>query len=131
VSYARTGPWTDVHALGLLMTELLTDEPPFSAPQGKDEQLFEQIMSADRPTPARRGVDAGGLETVVARALALSPGQRWRDAGQMLQALHGKTGRSPARRRRPAAFVRLQRRLTAAAATFMAAPPWRKVRAAW
>jgi len=131
ITYARTGPWTDVHALGLLITELLTDEPPFSAPHGRDEQLFEQIMSADRPTPARRGVDAGGLEKVVARAVALSPGQRWRDAGQMLQALRGKAGRSPARRRAPAGFVRLRRRLMTAAATFMAAPPWRKVRAAW
>src|SRR5262245_56953077 len=26
---ARTGPWTDIHALGLLLTELLTDEPPY------------------------------------------------------------------------------------------------------
>src|SRR5215510_4295830 len=39
ITYARTGPWTDVHALGLLLTELLTDELPFAA--GRDELLFE------------------------------------------------------------------------------------------
>src|SRR5262249_54086031 len=78
ISYSRTGPWTDVHALGLLMTELLTGEPPFSATA--DEQLFEQIMSPDRPTPGHKGVDAGHLERIAARALALSPGQRWQDA---------------------------------------------------
>jgi serine/threonine protein kinase len=87
VTFSRTGPWTDVHALGLLLAELLTDEPPFAA--GADEQLFEQVMSAERPTPRRRGVDAGRLEPVIARALALSPGQRWKDAGELLEALVG------------------------------------------
>ena len=87
VTFSRTGPWTDVHALGLLLTELLTDEPPFAA--GADEQLFEQVMSAERPTPRRRGIDAGRLEPVVAKALALSPGQRWKDAGELLDALVG------------------------------------------
>jgi len=132
ITYSRTGPWTDVHALGLLMTELLTDELPFSAAQGPagDEQLFEQIMSTDRPTPARKGVDAGGLEEVVARALALSPGQRWRDAGQMLQALDAQTGGTPARqRRRSIEFSRLRRRVLAAARSFVSARPWRTVRA--
>jgi len=85
ITYSRTGPWTDVHAIGLLFAELLTDEPPFSA--GPDEQLFEQVMSAERPTPRRRGVDAGRLEAVVAKALALSPGERWKDAGELLDAL--------------------------------------------
>src|SRR5436190_4669518 len=87
VTYSRTGPWTDVHALGLLLTELLTDAPPFAG--GADEQLFEQVMSAERPTPRRCGVDAGRLESVVAKALALSPGQRWKDAGELLGAVVG------------------------------------------
>jgi hypothetical protein len=85
ITYSRTGPWTDVHAIGLLFTELLTDEPPFSA--GPDEQLFEQVMAAERPTPRRRGVDAGNLEAIIAKALALSPGERWKDAGELLNAL--------------------------------------------
>src|SRR5262245_47435777 len=44
ITYSRTGPWTDVHALGLLLTELLTDQPPFDA--AADEPLFEQVMPA-------------------------------------------------------------------------------------
>jgi serine/threonine-protein kinase len=87
ITYSRTGPWTDVHALGLLFSELLTGVPPFTA--DADEQLFEQVMSAERPTPARRGIDAGRLEPIVAKALALSPGQRWNDAGELLDALAG------------------------------------------
>jgi serine/threonine-protein kinase len=30
VSHARSGPWTDVHALGLILTEMLTDCAPFT-----------------------------------------------------------------------------------------------------
>jgi hypothetical protein len=139
ITYSRTGPWTDVHALGLLLTELLTDEPPFAAAHGPagDEQLFEQIMSADRPTPGRKGADAGALEKIIARALALSPGQRWKDAGELLQGIDARvTGAAvaaPARGRAPSGRSRLERRLRAAAASVtraLAARPWRRVRAA-
>jgi len=128
VTYSRTGPWTDVHALGLLLTELLTDEPPFAATG--DEQLFEQVMSPERPTPARRGVNAGHLESVIARALALSPQRRWGDAGLMLQALdtraHGATSR-----RRHAPVRRLQHRLAATAVSVWASRPWRDPGGTW
>jgi Protein kinase domain len=85
ISYSRTGPWTDVHALGLLLTELLTDEPPF--PDGEEAQIFEQVMSPTRPTPRARGKDVGRLEKVIARAVALSPSRRWKTAGDLLRAL--------------------------------------------
>src|SRR5262245_12280024 len=120
ISYSRTGPWTDVHALGLLLTELLTDQPPFAA--SGDEQLFEQIMSVQRPTPRRKGVDAGRLEAIVAKALALSPGQRWKDAGQLLQAIDARA-MAP---RRHAGGRRLDRRLMASAAALLRARPWRR-----
>jgi len=100
VTYSRTGPWTDVHALGLVLTELLTDAPPFS--DGPDELLFEQIMSAARPTPRRRGRDVGALETIIAKAVALSPRRRWRDAGALLAALDSPAARHAMRApRRP------------------------------
>ena len=47
VAFSRTGPWTDVHGLGLILTELLTDEAPFSD-------------AASRPARVRAG-DAEGL----------------------------------------------------------------------
>ena len=127
ISYARTGPWTDVHALGLLCTELLTDEPPFAA--AADEQLFEQVMSSERPTPRRRGVDVGRLETVLAKALALSPGQRWQDAGELLQALDDVTRAGAPGRRVTAGY--LHARLRAAAAALRASRPWRTARDTW
>jgi serine/threonine protein kinase len=85
VTFSRTGPWTDVHALGLVLTEILTGQPPYN--QGADAQLFEQVMSPVRPTPKAKGHDVGRLEKVIAKAVALSPGQRWQNAGELLAAL--------------------------------------------
>jgi tRNA A-37 threonylcarbamoyl transferase component Bud32 len=85
ITFSRTGPFTDVHALGLLLTEVLTDQPPFA--DGPDAHLFEQVMSPIRPTPKRRGRDVGRLERVIAKAVALSPSTRWTDAGELLEAV--------------------------------------------
>jgi serine/threonine protein kinase len=87
VNYSRTGPWTDVHALGLVMTELLTDAPPYAA--ADDVHLFEQAMAPSRPTPRARGRQVGSLEKVIEKAVALSPRKRWPDAGALLAAIDG------------------------------------------
>jgi serine/threonine-protein kinase len=88
VSYSRTGPWTDVHALGLILTELLTNAPPYA---DSDAHLFEQAMATERPTPRTKGHDVGALEPIIAKALALSPRERWCDAGELLAALEAAT----------------------------------------
>src|SRR5215831_10022192 len=81
----RTGPWTDVHALGLLLTEVMTDLPPY---EGKNiTTLLREILSPQRPTPARHLIDAGPWEAVLAKALALEPADRFKDAGEFLVAL--------------------------------------------
>jgi serine/threonine protein kinase len=85
VTFSRTGPWTDVHALGLVLTEMLSDEPPFST--DGDGHLFEQVMAPSRPTPRRRGKQIGPLEKVIEKAVALSPRQRWQNAGELLRAI--------------------------------------------
>jgi tRNA A-37 threonylcarbamoyl transferase component Bud32 len=86
VAFSRTGPWTDVHALGLLLTEVMTDAPPFSEAD-PDTHFFEQVMAVRRPTPASQGRDVGPFEPVLARAVALSPRDRWRNAAELLAAL--------------------------------------------
>jgi serine/threonine protein kinase len=85
VSRARTGPWTDVHALGLLLTEVLTDESPYGADDGI--QVLSSILSSERPTPERRGHLLGPWETEIRRAVALNPRDRHKDAGELLRAL--------------------------------------------
>ncbi len=86
VAFSRTGPWTDVHALGLMLTELMTDEPPFSDAD-PDAHLFEQVMARSRPTPASKGRSVGAFEPVLSKALSLSPRDRYRSAGELLLAL--------------------------------------------
>jgi len=84
-SGTRTGPWTDVHALGLILTELLVDAAPYKANDKMELQI--RVMSPTRPTPARFGVDVGVWEPVLARAVSLLPADRYANAGELLDAL--------------------------------------------
>ncbi len=85
VSGTRTGPWTDVHAIGLLVSEMLTDRAPFASADKLELQM--QVMSPSRPTPAHLGLDVGPWEPVLARALAAQPRDRFANAGELLEAL--------------------------------------------
>ena len=82
LSGARTGPWTDVYALGLLLTEVLTDQPPVAALEANERHRI--AFATERPTPARFGVDVGAWEAVLARALAVRPADRPKDARALL-----------------------------------------------
>jgi serine/threonine protein kinase len=82
---ARTGPWTDVHAMGLILSELLTDQPPLEG--ANFPQLLASAMNPQRPSPARRKVDVGAWEPVLRKALSIRPDDRFRDAGELLTAL--------------------------------------------
>lgn len=85
VSGTRTGPWTDVHALALILTEMLTDLSAY--PTADKMELHVRVMSPARPTPAHFGVDVGAWEAVLAKAMALRPSDRYADAGELLAAL--------------------------------------------
>lgn len=85
LSGARTGPWTDVFALALLLTEMLTGRAPFSATDRNTH--FEAVFDLRRPTPAAFGVDAGAWEPILAAALAVHPKDRPRNARALLRAL--------------------------------------------
>ncbi len=81
----RTGPWTDVHALALLLVEVLTDRAPF---RGEDSTgITIDVLAAIRPTPAKFGLDVGPWEPIFARALALRPSERFQNAREFLHAL--------------------------------------------
>ena len=89
VSHGRTGPWTDVHALGLLLTELLTGEPPYGTASSESdlEGRFERVLSLQRPTPGSKGVGVGSWERVLVKALARRGADRFPDADALLEAL--------------------------------------------
>ncbi len=82
IAGARTGPWTDVHAVGLLFVELLTGRLPYD-----DESASLAAIDPIRPSAARRGVDAGPFEEVISRAVSLRPSDRFEDAGALAAAL--------------------------------------------
>lgn len=87
---ARTGFWTDVHALGLILTELLIDQRPY----GPD--LAASVVNVVRPTPKYHGVDVGDWEPVLARALALATRSRHANARELYRALEAAlTGEAP------------------------------------
>ena len=95
VSGMRTGPWTDVHALGLLLTEVVTGRAPY--PTGDPNELYRCVFDPVRPTPARFGVDVGPWESILARALAIKPADRFASAGELLAALEAKPTAPPTR----------------------------------
>src|SRR4029079_14931683 len=74
---SRTGPWTDVHALALIIGEFLTDQPAY---EGKERtEICAAALSMRRPTPGRRNVNAGPWEPVLATAPLLRAADTSRD----------------------------------------------------
>ncbi|MFO0629680.1 MAG: serine/threonine-protein kinase [Polyangiales bacterium] len=85
LSSARTGPWSDVHALAMILSEVLTDRVGYA---GKDTtSVFAEALSPVRPTPAKRGIDVGAWEPILLKALAIRPDDRFANAGDLLAAL--------------------------------------------
>jgi serine/threonine protein kinase len=85
LSGTRTGPWTDVFALALMLVELLTDRSPWEA--GDANEHYRAVFAPERPTPSRLGVDVGAWEPVLARALAVRPADRQKDARTLVAEL--------------------------------------------
>lgn len=116
LSGASTGPWTDVHALGLLVTELLCGRPALSSDD--IDAHYRATFAPTRPTPAALGVDAGDWEPVLARALALDPRDRHASAAELLAALDGALPMAPSAE--PARAPRRWRRFAALGGTGVA-----------
>ena len=79
-------PRSDVYALGITLYELLTLRPPFE--ESNRVKLIEQVLH-DSPTPPRKLYRRipQDLETIVLKALAKEPGQRYATAEQMAEDL--------------------------------------------
>ncbi len=93
ITASRTGPWTDVHALALILTEMLTDRPAYRL--GPPQALIAQAIAPSRPSPGAMGFDVGAWEPVILRALALQPKDRFADAHEFLAALEAALGQIP------------------------------------
>ncbi len=96
-SHGQTGPWTDVHAIALVLVELVSGRAALDTLDYAS--CFASAVRAERPTPWRQGVRVSdGFEAICARALALDPRQRFPDASALLAALApwAQAGAAPA-----------------------------------
>ncbi|HTK74136.1 MAG TPA: serine/threonine-protein kinase, partial [Gemmataceae bacterium] len=99
---------TDVYALGATLYELLTLEPLFMA---RDRQSLLSRVLRDEPRPPRRLNPAvpAELETVVLKALAKAPDERYRTAQELADDLRRFLDDRPIAARRPGIALRLRR----------------------
>jgi eukaryotic-like serine/threonine-protein kinase len=103
-TFGATGPWTDVFALSLIVTEMLAGRDVLD---GSD---FGQLAVSSshpnqRPTPRTLGVEVSdSVESVFVKAVAVKPADRYPSAGEFwndlrlatkLEPMRGFTARAP------------------------------------
>jgi serine/threonine protein kinase len=88
-SVTSVGPWTDVFALAVMLTEMVTGKAP-------DEEDVTSYATSARPTPRMLGAKIDdAVDAVFARALAVDPRRRYKSAGEFWNAARIALGHSP------------------------------------
>jgi serine/threonine protein kinase len=91
-SFGATGPWTDVYSIALVASEMLAGK---AALQGEDlvQFGFSSANPAQRPTPRSLGAQISDhLEAALEKALAVSPADRFPNAGEFLESVLAAAG---------------------------------------
>src|SRR5262249_34890257 len=99
---------SDVYSLGVTLYELLTLQPAFG---GNDRQEVLRQLATEEPRPLRclNGAIPAELETIVLKALAKEPAERYGTARELADALRRFLDDRPIRARRPTLWQRLRR----------------------
>lgn len=99
---------TDIYSLGLTLYEMLTLQPAFA---GKDRQELLRQIAFEEPKPPRRlnGSTPGDLETIVLKAIAKSPAERYVTAQELADDLRRFLEDRPIQARRPTVLQRLRK----------------------
>ena len=86
-SFGATGPWTDVYALGLIFSEIVSGRAAIDG-GSLPELAYASCDKTRRPTPRALGAAVSNeVEAVLMRALAVNPGERFASAGELWRAL--------------------------------------------
>ena len=100
---------TDIYSLGVTLYELFTLEPAFSG-DGRQELLRQIAFTDPRPPPRQlqRALPAD-LETIVLKAMAKNPQERYATAQEMADDLQRYLGDQRIRARRPSLVKRMRK----------------------
>ncbi|MEK7867448.1 MAG: protein kinase [Planctomycetota bacterium] len=82
----RIGPWTDVHALGVMLYERLSGKLPYEGTSGS-EFLVSILTKEPPPLRARNPSIPEDLEAVTTKCLEKEPSRRYLDAGALAEDL--------------------------------------------
>jgi formylglycine-generating enzyme required for sulfatase activity len=96
-THGATGPWTDVFAMALIFTELVTH---VTALRGDDltQLAFCAMDPKRRPTPRTLGAEIpDAVEAVLRRALAVSPEERFQNMAELWESLRASLAMEPSR----------------------------------
>jgi len=94
------GEATDIHALGLILYELITGHAPFAADSPAD--VLVSLLNQEPPAPRRtnRSIPRD-LETIVLKCLRKVPADRYANVGALLEDIRRYESGQPLQARRP------------------------------
>jgi formylglycine-generating enzyme required for sulfatase activity len=91
-----TGPAADVYALGVLLYECLTGQPPF---EGAQHVVLVKVLSDEPEPPSRRARVSADLETICLKCLSKEPARRYASAEELADDLRRFQAGEPIRAR--------------------------------